>query len=253
MKKISIKYNLLFLSVMLFLSSCRVSVDEPKNPYYESTELPIIVRDFVPYENRLRNLEQYRHPDFENINNDDNDIVEEYLNANKKPVFNSENANRIRSITSAESFAQWFITSDDVNREIKTSISFIYDDNDIMHYKYENSYLHPIDNQGFGNDIGYQHNYNFTVESTFYLLCKKDTPITITCESDDDLWLFVNGKLAIDLGGRHSSISKTITFNAEDYNSKAGDYLEVKLFKADRGADVAYMAVKLSQEFYLKK
>ncbi|MBO7583547.1 MAG: hypothetical protein J6T20_07125 [Treponema sp.] len=256
MKKTITKISIFAITTLIMFASCSVELKEPENPYYQSTELPIIVRDFVGYDYEDKNLEQYRHVDFEHINQHDYDTVKEYLDDNKKPVYNSENAANILSITSADSFAQWFITSEDINREVRTSISFISDDSDSMQYKYENRGFYPVDNKGFGDSEGYDtfwHNFNFTVESTFYLLCKKDTPITISCESDDDLWLFINGKLAIDQGGRHGYYTETITFTAEDYNSNAGDYLEVKLFKADRGSSQAVMSVRLSQEFYLKK
>ena len=256
MKKTITKTSFLAIAILILFASCSVEIKEPENPYYKATELPIIIRDFVAYDYTGHNLEQYKHIDFHNKNSWDYNAVKEYLDDNKKPVYNSENAANIESINSAESFAQWFITSEDINREIKTSIPLVFDDSDIFKYKYENTSFYPIDTIGFRDLEGYDdfwHNFNFTVESTFYLLCKKDTPIQIQCKSDDDLWLFINGKLAIDLGGRHNIETETITFNAEDYNSTTGDYLEVKLFKADRGTYGSAMSVSLSQEFYLKK
>ncbi len=254
MKKVIVKNTLLILAATLLFASCTADVKSKEKEYVKTTEIPIIVRDFVPYNVEYSYLKPYRNYDFHNLNsNMEGDFVLHTLDKDKKPVFNEECDPADMNVQSPESFAQWFRTIDGVNKEIKTSIAFLPVNEDPYKYGYHPSSFFLIDNQGFGNDEDNGHNYNFTVESTFYLLYKKNLPITIRCSSDDDLWLFVNGKLLINLGNRHGYKTSEGTFDPKDYNAKPGDYIEVKLFKADRGTDVCTMDLSVSQDLYILK
>lgn len=254
MKKVIVKNTLLILAATLLFASCTADVKSKEKEYVKTTEIPIIVRDFVPWGIEDPSLQQYKHYDFDNINNSGNKVnhVLDTLDKDKKPVLNDAYPPEEMSLQSSESFAQWFRTIKDVNKEIKTSIKVLLKHLDPPLYEYEQTAFFPIDNQGFGNDEG-DHNFSFTVESTFYLLYQENTPITISCKSDDDLWLFVNGKLLIDLGGRHGNITQEITFDAKDYKAQPGDYIEIKLFKADRGVSGSIMGFSVSQDIYILK
>ncbi|MBO7583999.1 MAG: fibro-slime domain-containing protein [Treponema sp.] len=252
MKKVIIKNSILIFAVSLLFASCKVDLKtEPEKHYYKTTEIPIIVRDFVPWGIEDPSLQQYKHYDFDNINKAGvkTNHVLDTLDKDKKPVLNDAYPPEEMSLKSSESFAQWFRTIKGVNKEIKTSLEVRFDGS---RWEFYAPVFFPIDNLGFGNDEG-DHNFNFTVESTFYLLYRENTPITISCKSDDDLWLFVNGKLLIDLGGRHGVETKQITFDAKDYKAQPGDYIEIKLFKADRGVSGSIMGFSVSQDIYILK
>lgn len=260
MKNKNLKKLIIFLTVITFCCSCKVNVKDPVHvdEYYQTTEVPIIVRDFIGYDRPVDpSLTAYKHPDFDNRPHSTGillGLLEETLDKDKKPVFNDNIDPRKLYIESKETFAQWFRTIEGVNKEVRKTITF-ESINDSSEYEFIDEWFLPINGEGFGDffDENDPRNYNFTVEATFYLLCKENTPIVFTCSSDDDLWLFVNNKLALNLGGLHSFERITETINPEDFNAKPGDYMEIKVFKAERCPIGTAMGIKVSQEIYLKK
>jgi fibro-slime domain-containing protein len=67
-----------------------------------------------------------------------------------------------------------------------------------------------IDNRGFGNE-GRMHNYSFCMEmhSAFELL----PGMEFDFKGDDDVWLFINHELVMDLGGLHVSAARITYFD----------------------------------------
>jgi fibro-slime domain-containing protein len=67
-----------------------------------------------------------------------------------------------------------------------------------------------IDNKGFGKE-GRKRNYSFCMEMhmNFELL----PGMEFVFQGDDDVWLYIDHKLAMDLGGIHVSINKTVYFD----------------------------------------
>lgn len=210
--------------------------------------LELTVRDFQP-----------THPDFEayqGLNDIGCGMVAPALGPNLKPAFasgigtkkrvvsgdwanlkfascddwNGWNPNPV--ITGQSSFDQWYRDVPDTNQAFTIPVTLVDDGSGSL--AYDSAAFFPIDGMGFGNTPGQAHNFHFTTEAHVkfgYVAGQK-----FTFRGDDDLWIFVNGKLALDLGGTHMPIAGTIDFDAQAaaLGISAGGTYQMDIFHAER-------------------
>lgn len=171
------------------------------------------------------------HPDFENTYNGQypliTGMVKTTLGADGTPQLSrSSNIPAQWRVQSTNSFYQWFHNVDGVNLSDKYTITLTDTDGDGI-YKFEAS-IHngksffPIDNQMFGNQRR-NHNFHFTYEvhSKFTYSDPSDRdPMVFNFSGDDDVWVFINNQLVVDLGGVHSE--KTASVNVDAIASSLG-------------------------------
>ncbi len=221
-------------------------------------DLPVIYRDFKGA------AELGGHPDFEVAgNNGQNEvgcnIVETQLGADSKPVFLASigGAKRVLDgdmfkecvpwdwaptgvVKDAASFNQWYNTdtsADPINVEIEDVLP-------LTDGVYDNPSFFPLDGKGFGNTPNQQHNYSVTTEA--HVLFTYEAGKKFTFRGDDDLWIFVNGKLAMDLGGMHMPLQATIDFDAKktELNIVPGRQYQMDIFHAERHTSASNFRVE---------
>ncbi|MBN2528545.1 MAG: DUF4215 domain-containing protein [Deltaproteobacteria bacterium] len=79
------------------------------------------------------------------------------------------------------------------------------------------------------------HNFYFTSEVTYWFKYDPQTPATLNFTGDDDVWVFVNGQLAVDLGGVHVPLSGSVTIDAaHSFGMEAGNVYRINVFHAER-------------------
>ncbi|MFO7561167.1 MAG: fibro-slime domain-containing protein [Enhygromyxa sp.] len=183
-----------------------------------NTTLYSTVRDF-----------QIAHPDFQYEIGVDPGIVEVDLGPDDKPVYAGDPTTP--TTTGVDNFNQWYNDVDGVNIPFEVPIELVEVQEGI--YEYSNNAFFPINDQGWGNE-GNSHNYHFTLE--LHTSFTYQGGEVFTFEGDDDLWVFVNGKLGIDLGGVHPPLEGSIDMDvmADFLGIELGGTYNLDFFFAER-------------------
>lgn len=187
----------------------------------------VVIRDFRGWEDATGP----KHPDFEYNIASQKGIVSEMLGADSKPVYAPAGAT---SVTNGPAqFDQWYRDTADINQRFEIDIELTQDPSRPGTYVYDSNAYYPIENMGFGNQ-GQQHNYHFTSEAHFTFPYRGGEVFRFV--GDDDLWLFVNGHLAIDIGGVHGAETGSVSLDsmAATLGISPGNRYQMDIFHAER-------------------
>jgi len=189
-------------------------------------------------------------------------LVLENLGEDGKPVLNTSIDYSRGMISGTTSFDQWFRDVPGVNITIPLTITLdngADEPGGVYTFAKEGSgnYFFPADGLGF-NDMQSvstgTHNFYFTYElSTEFTYLDpayrdldgdgefsdtdaNDGGMVFTFTGDDDVWVFINGKLAVDIGGVHSQESRSVNLDeqAEKLGLEPGGVYTLDFFFAER-------------------
>lgn len=94
-------------------------------------------------------------------------------------------------------------------------------------------------------------NGSFTLRGESQFVYNKDSNLYFTFTGDDDVYMYINGTLALDLGGAHGRNSKTVNLNdldATKYGLKEGQVATFTFFYMERCSDASTFGIKTNME-----
>lgn len=91
----------------------------------------------------------------------------------------------------------------------------------------------PINGQLFGNTPGQSRNFGFTFEVETEFVYKRGTGQSFTFTGDDDVWVFIDNRLVVDLGGVKGALSQSVDLDRLSWLQDNQTY-KLKLFFAER-------------------
>ena len=179
-------------------------------------------------------------------------MVGEYLGADKKPVYNLEVWQTMYGgDVSQANLDSLFTDVPGVNMSTWKFLGMTPtgDGYWVLNSDDNGDGFFPIDGELFGNTEGQDHNFHFSVEIHTKFTYQEGA--TFEFAGDDDVWVYFNGRLVIDLGGVHSSQSASVQMDdiAAELGIAPGDLVDFDMFYMERHTTQSNLYIRTNFDF----
>ncbi|MDB4940949.1 MAG: hypothetical protein JWP97_483 [Labilithrix sp.] len=228
---------------------------EPGYTCVDAAETPPASRElYIAYRDFKARASAGGHPDFMNLTTDANGkpmfqdpaidvvakgLVQSALDAQGKPQFlSSKGSGTLPIIESATTFGSWYRDTA-YSKKYVSKLTLTRNPADGS-YSFDNASFFPLDGVASvwpetQSDGTKQRNFLFTSE--LRIPFKFNGGETLTFRGDDDVWVYVNGQLVVDLGGVKNSRTDSVTLDptkAAALGLTPGGMYEFVVFQAER-------------------
>jgi len=168
-------------------------------------------------------------------------VTKTYISSKAGDVAGTVATSNGGSLHTAAAFGQWFTDVAGVNLSRPIPLTLVrqpgtnlYSFSDRTDAAYTNKGgFFPIDQDLWGNSPSQSHNFGFTYELATNFVYARNSGQVFTFTGDDDVWVFIDGKLVVDIGGVHAAVSQTIDLDRLNW-LQDGQRYSFKLFFAER-------------------
>ena len=188
-------------------------------------------------------------------------LVKYELDDNYLPVAVGGDSLSNRGLTS---MTRWFDSVEGKSKEYLGTLNLSYEVGEVPEFAFESESFYPLDEAKFSasdsvNKDGHNRLFTMVFAVPFTVTASGGEVFEIT--ADDDTFVFVGTKLALDMGGIHDAVTGKLTINeqGEIYTAVAGEELAyngiqvnqgdgsiVRIFHADRDSEDSVFKIKFT-------